>query len=161
MAIETTLCMPNGESFGYLEEVVRLYDIQPALTDESVYLEAHRELGTLPPGSGSLAERSEVRRKWYELETSQVLSLLELARDCLIRHTTSGQRCACSCQTRTLSPYPCSTLRGNTHRRHGSRRNMAKVGETPARLFILHPFVRLFGYGFGRPVSIRSPAQRK
>ncbi len=80
-AIETTLRLLNGESFGYLEEVARLYDIQPALTDESVYLAAHNELDTLLPGSGSLAERSEARRQRYELDTSQVLPLLELARE--------------------------------------------------------------------------------
>lgn len=79
-AAETTLRLLNGESFGYIEEVSRLYDIQPTLTDESVFTAAHQELDTLLPGSGSLAERTEARRQRYQLEPAQALPLLEMAR---------------------------------------------------------------------------------
>ena len=86
-AVETTLRLLNGESFGYLEEVARLYDIQPALTDEALFTAAHGELDALLPGGGSLAERMEARRKRYELQSAQVLPLLERAREAC-RHRT-------------------------------------------------------------------------
>lgn len=77
-AIETTLQMLNGQTYDYLEEVRRIYDIQPELSDEASFAAAHNELDTLLPGSGSLAERLEADRKRFEIATEKALPLLEM-----------------------------------------------------------------------------------
>lgn len=79
-AIDCTVRILNGETFDYLDEVNRLFDIQPQLIAEEEFLAVHRELDTLLPGKGSLAERMAARRQKYELQTEQILPLLELAR---------------------------------------------------------------------------------
>ncbi|MFO7538878.1 MAG: hypothetical protein R6X32_12605 [Chloroflexota bacterium] len=79
-AIDCTVRMLNGEAFAYTEEVARLYDVTPQPVAETRFEAAHRELDTLLPGQGSLAERMEVRRQRYTVEKDQILSLLELAR---------------------------------------------------------------------------------
>ncbi|MCB9422846.1 MAG: hypothetical protein H6667_23810 [Ardenticatenaceae bacterium] len=79
-AIEGTVRKLNGETFAYLGEVNRLYDISPQKVDESRFTAARDELDTLLPGSGPIADRLTARRKRYELEKEQVLPLLELAR---------------------------------------------------------------------------------
>lgn len=80
-AVDCTLRMLAGESFDYLDEVNRLYDIAPGPIDEDVFTAAHNELDTLLPGPGSIADRLEARRKRYELSSEKLLPLLELARD--------------------------------------------------------------------------------
>jgi hypothetical protein len=50
------------------------------LVAEEEMLAAHRELDTLLPGTGSLAERMISRRKKFEIKTEQILPLLDLAR---------------------------------------------------------------------------------
>ncbi len=77
-AIETTLDMLNGQTYDYLDEVCRIYDIQPKLTDEATFTTAHNELDALLPGSGSLAERLEADRKRFEIATERALPLLEM-----------------------------------------------------------------------------------
>ena len=79
-AVAGTLRLLNGEKLDYLEEVSILYDIQPTLVDEAHFEEAHRTLETLLPGSGTLAERVEARRRHYELRPEQILPLLGMAR---------------------------------------------------------------------------------
>ena len=79
-AIECTVRILNGEKFAYLDEVNRLYDINPQPMDEGQFTSAHNELDTLLPGSDSITDRLTARRKLYELEKEQVLPLLELAR---------------------------------------------------------------------------------
>ena len=80
-AMDCVLQMVNGETFDYLDEVNRIYDIAPQKIDEETFLAAHKELDTLLPGSGNINERIAERRKRYELETAQILPLLELARN--------------------------------------------------------------------------------
>jgi hypothetical protein len=72
--------MLNGETFAYLEEVNRLYDITPAVVDEALFQQAHKELDALLPGSGPLMARLEAQRQPYYLSREQILPLLELAR---------------------------------------------------------------------------------
>ena len=79
-AIEGTVRKLNGETFDYLDEVNRLYDISPQPVAESRFTAASSELDTLLPGSGPIADRLTARRQRYELEKAQVLPLLELAR---------------------------------------------------------------------------------
>lgn len=88
-AIETTIRLIAGEHFDYREEVARIYDVQPQQVDESVYEAAQRELDGLLPGSGSIAERLEVRRQHYLIPNEKILPLLQLARDETRRRTAA------------------------------------------------------------------------
>ena len=90
-AIECTVRMLAGETFDYLEEAHRLYDIRPQLAPESRLLAAHDALDSLLPESrgGSLAERLTAWRKRYEIEATRALVLLELAREETRRRTAA------------------------------------------------------------------------
>lgn len=77
-AFDCTVRMAAGESFEYMDEVNRLYDIRPQPEDEATFEAAHRELDTLLPGEGSLRERAEARNKRYELPLDKTLLALEM-----------------------------------------------------------------------------------
>lgn len=79
-AMECTLRMANGETFDYLDEVSRLYDIAPEKVDESVFRSAHAQLDALLPGSGDLVDRLESWRRQYDLPADQLMPALEMAR---------------------------------------------------------------------------------
>jgi hypothetical protein len=79
-AMDCTLRMLNGEQFDYLDQANRLFDISPRMVNEDKFTEAHQELDTLLPGSGSLANRLEMWRKQYEIPKDKLLDLLELTR---------------------------------------------------------------------------------
>jgi hypothetical protein len=70
----------NGEEISFLEEANCLYDIEPHLIDENRFTAAHRELDTVLPGEGSIADRLEARRKQYEVSNDKALPLIDLAR---------------------------------------------------------------------------------
>jgi hypothetical protein len=78
-AMDCTIRMLNGQEFDYYDEANRLFDIRPQLIPEADLLAVHRELDTLLPGSGTLAERVINRRKKFEIKSEQILPLLELA----------------------------------------------------------------------------------
>jgi hypothetical protein len=77
----------DGEEIGFLDEANRLYDIEPHLIDESRFTAAQRELDTLLPGDGAIADRLEERRKQYEISHEKALALIDLARDETRRRT--------------------------------------------------------------------------
>jgi hypothetical protein len=79
-SMDCTLRQLNGEEVSFLDEANRLYDIKPYLIDENRFTAAHRELDTLLPGEGSIADRLEARRKRYEIDHEKALALIELAR---------------------------------------------------------------------------------
>ena len=90
-AIECTVRMLAGQSFDYLEEVHRLYDIHPQLIPESRFEAAHRALDdALPelPG-GDLTARATAWRKRFEIDSGHALGLLELAREETRRRTAA------------------------------------------------------------------------
>jgi hypothetical protein len=80
--VECTVRMLNGETFDYLDEVHRIYDIRPQLIDEARFEAAHRELDTLLPldANGDVGARLEAWRKTFEIDAAKALPLLELAR---------------------------------------------------------------------------------
>jgi len=80
-AIECTLRIQNGEELDYLDEVNRLYDISPQKIEESEFAGARRELDTLLPGEGDVAERLDTWRKRYELRPEQLMPMLDLVRN--------------------------------------------------------------------------------
>ncbi len=86
-AMDASIRLHRGDELDYFDEIYRLYDIQPQKVDETTFDAAHRELDTLLPGAGSLAERSEAYRKQFELPVDQLLKLIELARDETQRRT--------------------------------------------------------------------------
>lgn len=90
--IECTIQMLNGTEFDYLDEVYRIYDIQPELIDESRFVAAHEELDrVLPHGAKGkdLGARLQAWREAYEVDTARALHLLELARIETRRRTTT------------------------------------------------------------------------
>ncbi len=79
--VDCTVRMLNGESFDYLDEVYRIYDVRPELIPEARFAAAQRELDAiLPPGPGHIADRLNDWRKQYEIDAGRALPLLELAR---------------------------------------------------------------------------------
>lgn len=88
-ALDCTTRMLAGETFDYLDEVNRIYDISPEPVDEQTFLDAHNKLDTLLPGSGSIADRLQARRKRYEIDAAQALGLLELTRTETRRRTAA------------------------------------------------------------------------
>lgn len=81
--VDCTIRMLNGETFDYLDEVYRIYDIRPEKVDESRFEAAHHELDrVLPPGANGadLGARLQQWRKGFEIDAEQAMPLLELAR---------------------------------------------------------------------------------
>ncbi|MBP6787918.1 MAG: hypothetical protein KA170_10055, partial [Candidatus Promineofilum sp.] len=90
-AIECTVRMLAGQTFDYLEEAHRLYDIRPQLAPESRLQAAHHALDDLLPEmpGGNLAARLAAWRKRFEIEPAGALELLELARTETRRRTAA------------------------------------------------------------------------
>lgn len=86
-AVACTLDLLQGKSISYLDEVTRIYDVEPEPVNEAIFTDAHRELDTLLPGTGALADRLEARRKRYYLPREKILPMLQLARDEARRRT--------------------------------------------------------------------------
>lgn len=86
-AVDCTLRLLAGESFDYLDEVQRLYDITPQPRDEALFTAAHAALDDALPGQGPLAERMEQFRARYYLDKDALLPLVALARDECRRRT--------------------------------------------------------------------------
>ena len=64
-SMQTVLATLSGQTISYLEEVKRVYDIEPQHLDESHFEEAHRALNDLLEGSGRLFERLESFRERF------------------------------------------------------------------------------------------------
>lgn len=90
-AIECTIRMLAGQTYDYLEEVQRIYDINPQLVAESEFEAAHRALDDALPelSGGDLASRLADWRKRFKIDAIQALDLLELARDETRRRTAA------------------------------------------------------------------------
>ncbi len=76
-SLQTCLRSLRGEVLGLAEEGEGLYGIRPSWTDESIFEEAHRELGELLPPGPSLTDRMLARRQALEIPVAQVSSLLD------------------------------------------------------------------------------------
>jgi hypothetical protein len=61
-----------GESVSYADEVHGCYGVRPTHTDESVFTAAHKQLETLLPGDGTLAERHERWRNSMLMPLDQI-----------------------------------------------------------------------------------------
>jgi hypothetical protein len=64
-SMQTVLAKLSGQSISYLEEVKRVYDIEPEHVDESQFEKAHATLDDLLAGSGNLFERLESFRERF------------------------------------------------------------------------------------------------
>jgi len=89
-AVETTILELGGEEIPYMEEVQRFYDIMPQRVGEEQFLQAHSELDTFLPGSGSLASRYQAWRKRYTVPQESLLSALKLVQQ-EVRQRTAKQ----------------------------------------------------------------------
>jgi hypothetical protein len=67
-AMQTTLDLLQGVSIGIIEEVQSLYGLTPQWVDESIFLEAHKNLEELLPGSEPLADRMHAFRTAFEVK---------------------------------------------------------------------------------------------
>jgi len=86
-AIETTIRLLAGEEIPYLDEVARIYDIQPIPIAESGFEQALETVYNLLPGPGTVAERLEARNERYYVREEKLLPLLDLARQETRRRT--------------------------------------------------------------------------
>jgi hypothetical protein len=68
----------GGETFDYLDEAYRVYDIEPVMIDEARFTAAKSELETLLPGTGSITERLEAWRKPFEIPLDKLMSIIDL-----------------------------------------------------------------------------------
>lgn len=90
--VDCTVRMLNGETFDFLDEVYRIYDILPELIDESRFETARRELDmTLPVNAAgeNIGARLQGWRKTFEIGAEHSLPLLDLARLETRRRTVS------------------------------------------------------------------------
>lgn len=79
-AIDCTLRMLDGEEFDYLDEVNRLFDINPQLLPEENFTQAHNQLDIALPGGGDLPERFKKWRASYDIPAEKLPDLIELAK---------------------------------------------------------------------------------
>ncbi len=86
-AMDCTIRLLGGETFDYLDEVHRLYDISPWPVDTARFEAAHAELDAVLEGEGSLTERLEAFRRQYELPRDKLLPMLEMTCDMTRRRT--------------------------------------------------------------------------
>lgn len=75
-AMETVLEILAGEPLSIVEETQRVYGVTPTWTDESAFLEAHRELGEIVPGDGSLAARCEAYERQMRVAVGEALPVI-------------------------------------------------------------------------------------
>ncbi|MFX1410926.1 MAG: hypothetical protein ACFFA6_11265 [Promethearchaeota archaeon] len=71
-AMETSLEFLNGKKIPYLEQVYRIYDIKPELTDDSVFYNLTNMLDNLYEGPGSLAERLDTIQKKRDVSENKI-----------------------------------------------------------------------------------------
>lgn len=62
-AMRTTLRILKGDSPGIVEEVRRLYGVEPTWVSEATFAEAHRALASILPGDAPLSERVQAFRE--------------------------------------------------------------------------------------------------
>jgi hypothetical protein len=78
-AMDCSLRMLNGETVDYVDEIHRLFDVQPVMADQAVFEAARRNLETILPGKGDIGERLEARRKQLEIPADRLARVAELA----------------------------------------------------------------------------------
>lgn len=75
-AMQITLRLLQGETLGLIEEVQGLYGLTPERVDEAVFVEAHRLLEDLLPGSDPLAERMQSFREYFEVSSEAAVPII-------------------------------------------------------------------------------------
>lgn len=78
-AIECIILGLMGEEFEYFDEIYRISNITPKLIDETIFVEAQKELDDLLSGQGNLYNRNDEFRKKFEIKAEQTLFALNLA----------------------------------------------------------------------------------
>lgn len=78
-ALDMTLRRLGGESVEFVDEIAALYDIQPALQDESLFAQARSMLDTLLYGRGSLADKYHQRQRDHTLPAARADDFIQQA----------------------------------------------------------------------------------
>ena len=88
-AMQCSLDLIAGKQVDYLDEVRRIYDIEPSLVDEAEFLGAQAKLDAILPAAAgeTLAERLESHRGLFEIDAAQAMPLLDMVRDETRRRT--------------------------------------------------------------------------
>lgn len=86
-AIRSSLEIKMGNNLPYLEQVKKLYDIQPELIDDSIFLSGVEELNSLYEGPGNLLERIIRSRKKKELSQDKIKEPFSQAFELLRKRT--------------------------------------------------------------------------
>jgi hypothetical protein len=82
IGLMTTARKLAGEAIGYADEVEACYGIRPSRVDESTFVDAHRQLDEVLPGSGPLAERLVSWREAHAVPTDTLRRAIDsLAED--------------------------------------------------------------------------------
>ncbi len=72
-AMETSIRLQNGNNIPYLEQVRRLYDIEPTLIDDSYCYQAAQNLLEAYQGSGTLEEKMKIIRERRKIPKEKVV----------------------------------------------------------------------------------------
>lgn len=74
-AMQATYDIAAGNLTNYREQVRTCFDIEPEWVDDATFVEAHEQLESLLPGSGTIGERQVAWRKQFELDNDRILPL--------------------------------------------------------------------------------------
>jgi hypothetical protein len=89
IGLMTTARKLDGEAIGYADEVEACYGIRPSRVDDSTFVDAHRRLDEVLPGTGPLAERLVSWREAHAVPTATLRSAIDsLAEDFRARTRT-------------------------------------------------------------------------
>ena len=80
-AMQMSLRLLSGEKVSLTEEVQALYDVTPEWKDESIFVEAYKQLDELLPAGGSLKERLERWNTSLRLPLEKIKELLPVIAD--------------------------------------------------------------------------------
>jgi hypothetical protein len=86
-AMQTSIALLQGESISYVDEVRRLYDVEPTKVPEHVYDEALAVLDKVLPGSGAIATREQALRAQFQVPPEKLISLIAYIVEELARRT--------------------------------------------------------------------------
>lgn len=76
-AMETSIKLQNGNNIPYLEQVRRLYDIEPTLIDDSYFYQAAQNLKEAYQGTGTLEEKMKIIRKRRKIPKEKVVPIFQ------------------------------------------------------------------------------------
>lgn len=77
-SMQTMVKLKSGTALSFLEEAKGLYDIEPIHKPESIFEAAHQTLEQLLPGTGSIADRSQISREKFRINTECLQPVIDV-----------------------------------------------------------------------------------